>query len=195
MTAAEVNTVACEADHQVNRGKRPATTLRATEVRKLLEALVSDQPRAGRRRRLMPMMGGATVLLPAACASVVTGDHASAPVTNTSWARCYTSASLAPAGAYKFIGTTVTLTNVSGASARVTDALGVCAVLWRQGLLIRGKAGLGPRIGRDHRVPPLVACVMPDGIAAVFPGHARTCAALGLPRSDGTRSPRHNRPS
>jgi hypothetical protein len=34
-------------------------------------------------------------------------------------------------------------------------------------------------------VPPLTACVMRDGTAAVFPGTKATCAALGLPNADG----------
>jgi hypothetical protein len=30
-------------------------------------------------------------------------------------------------------------------------------------------------------VPPLIACVLADGRAAVFPGDQETCAQLGLP--------------
>jgi hypothetical protein len=160
---------------------------RAAAVRALLEDVVAERPQPGWRRRFMPTATGAAVaLLLAACAGVVAGDHATAPVrpvTNTTRARCYTSASLAPAGGYGFMGTIVTLSNRNGRPVQVTDALSVCAVLWRQGLLRRGIAGLGPRIGSHHPVPPLVVCVMPDGVAAVFPGRAHTCADLGLPRA------------
>jgi hypothetical protein len=159
--------------------------LHAAAVRALLEDLVADEPGPRRRRQLMPTVtSAAALLLLAACASAVTGDHATtAPVTNTSRARCYTSTRPAFTGAYGLIGTTVTLTKLDGASERVTDALGVCTVLWRQGLLRPGEPGLGPRIGSHHPVPPLVACVLPDGVAAVFPGRSRTCARLRLPRA------------
>lgn len=157
-------------------------THRAAAIRALLERQVAVQPRPDRSRRLMPAAACAVLLL-AACASVVAGDHASAPVTNTARAGCYTSASPAPARGYGLLGTTVSLTNPDGTPGHVTDALDVCAVLWRQGLLTLGKAGLGSRIGSNHPVPPLVACVMPNGVAAVFPGRPRTCANLGLPRA------------
>ena len=42
-----------------------------------------------------------------------------------------------------------------------------------------------PSPGADNPVPPLVACVMPDGTAAVFPGTRATCATLGLPNASG----------
>jgi hypothetical protein len=146
-----------------------------------------------RPRRLMPAAtGAAAVLLLAACASVVAGDRAIAPVTNTARARCYTSVSPSPASGYGQLGSTVSLTKPDGNPAQVTDAVNVCSVLWRQGLLTLGKAGLGPRIGRGHPVPPLVVCVMPNGVAAVFPGSHRTCTHLGLPRArpspDGERT-------
>jgi hypothetical protein len=38
-----------------------------------------------------------------------------------------------------------------------------------------------PSPGADNPVPPLVACVMPDGTAAVFPGTRASCVTLGLP--------------
>jgi hypothetical protein len=164
----------------------------AAAVRVLLEDLVADEPWPRRRRQLMPTVtGAAALLLLAACASAVTGDHATtAPVTNTSRARCYTSVRPAFTGAYGLIGTTVTLTKLDGKSERVTDALGICAVLWRQGLLRPGEPGLGPRIGSHHPVPSLVACVLPDGVAAVFPGRPHTCARLSLPREISRRRTR-----
>jgi hypothetical protein len=166
---------------------------RAAAIGALLEQHVAGQPVPGRPRRLMPgATAAAAVLLLAACASVVAGDRATAPVTNTARARCYTSVSPAPAGAYGLLGTTVSLTKPDGSPAQVTDALDVCAVLWRQGLLTTGKAGLGPLIGRNHPVPELVACVMANGVAAVFPGGPRTCAKLGLPRA---RPDLHRRPA
>jgi hypothetical protein len=159
-------------------------THRAGAISAMLEQHVAGQLVAGRPRRLMPgATATAAVLMLAACASVVAGDRATAPVTNTARARCYTSASSASAGGYGLLGTTVSLTKPDGTPAQVTDALDVCTVLWRQGLLTLGQARLGPRIGRNHPVPPLVVCVMPNGTAAVFPGRPRTCAKLGLPRA------------
>jgi hypothetical protein len=40
----------------------------------------------------------------------------------------------------------------------------------------------GPDTRTDHPIPPLVACTLDNGVAAVFPGDEQTCARLGLPR-------------
>jgi hypothetical protein len=39
-----------------------------------------------------------------------------------------------------------------------------------------------PHPGGEYPVPPLAACTLHNGIAAVFPGDDRTCLTLGLPR-------------
>jgi hypothetical protein len=81
---------------------------RGAAVRCMLEAVVTDQPRADRRHRLTVIAVCSAALVLAACASAVAYVHASAPVTDTSQARCYTKASLA--GGTNFAGTSVALT-------------------------------------------------------------------------------------
>jgi hypothetical protein len=62
------------------------------------------------------------------------------------------------------------------------QAISVCGALWRQGFLRPGAARIArPAPGTHDPVPPLVACVLPSGQAAVFPGTTHTCARLGLP--------------
>lgn len=129
-----------------------------------------------------------TVVSAASAVVLCTGAAAVAysayqPVTNTSSARCYTSASLG-AGNY----TTIASPGKNG-PARAENALGVCASLWQQGFLRPGAKGID-RFGssRTHdRVPGLVVCTMSDGTAAVFPGKPSTCGALGLPQATPAR--------
>jgi hypothetical protein len=58
-----------------------------------------------------------------------------------------------------------------------------CAAIWRAGAFQEGKPGIRSEVrsAGDYPVPPLVACVLPGGEAAVFPGDPATCADLGLP--------------
>lgn len=138
-------------------------------------------------------------LLVAVCAVVVaagTGAGAYAyvqhfePVTDKSEARCYTVASLS-AGPESF--TTIAQASRAGSSrpAQVADAVSVCAALWRQGILNPGPQGARGRATPDPagtgQLPPLVACVLPGGTAAVFPGTPRTCVTLGLPNAASYR--------
>ncbi|MBM9466640.1 hypothetical protein [Nakamurella leprariae] len=60
-------------------------------------------------------------------------------------------------------------------------ALDVCAAYWRSGVFAggRGDPDRAPT-GGSAPVPSLVACVLPDGKAGVFPGDATTCHGLGL---------------
>jgi hypothetical protein len=163
---------------------RPLPPRRRDAIRHQLETLVAAG--AGRRQRRKP------ALIATCAAAIVVGTSAGAlvyvhhtqPVTNKSEARCYTVANLA--GGEQFHGTTIAEAGVPGGKApQVDNAVSVCADLWRQGFLLPGAAGVArqPDTKAHHRVPPLVACVMPDGTAAVFPGNSRTCASLGLPRA------------
>jgi hypothetical protein len=104
----------------------------------------------------------------------------SQPVTVKTTARCYTVDSLA-AGT-NFFGTTIANAGRPGTTAQVNDALSVCAALWRQGCLKHGaRTALRPGPNEHRPVPTLVACTLPNGTAAVFPGRRGTCARLGLP--------------
>lgn len=68
-------------------------------------------------------------------------------------------------------------------SATAASAVGACSGLWQIGLIQPGAvvpdAASSPG---THPVPGLVACVLDGGQAAVFPGDAQTCHALGLPQ-------------
>jgi hypothetical protein len=78
-----------------------------------------------------------------------------------------------------------------GTQARVTNALATCTTVWADGFLTLGSTQVGGTrqppgtLTPDHPVPPLVVCVMPGGIAAVFPGNDNTCGALDLPAALG----------
>jgi len=68
----------------------------------------------------------------------------------------------------------------------VVNALATCEVDWREGFLGLGKRPLRSQLPPDQRtVPPLVACVLNDGVAAVFPGTNATCSRLGLSNEGG----------
>jgi hypothetical protein len=74
----------------------------------------------------------------------------------------------------------------------VNNAISVCAALWRQGILHPGPQGARDRAtagpAGSSQVPPLVACVLPGGTAAVFPGPPSTCATLSLPNAASFRN-------
>lgn len=152
---------------------------RAAAMRRQLAAQVARKPR---RRRLLIAAGGMIVAAGATAAGYAFVPH-SQPVTDRDSARCYTVASLS-AGPQSYTG--IAVPTRSGRPGQVTDALAVCASLWSQGFLHAGPRGAAapaapPSPNAHNPVPSLVACVMPDGTAAVFPGGKSACAALGLP--------------
>lgn len=110
-------------------------------------------------------------------------DH----VTDKRMARCYSSA--VREDGRDFPGTSVQVGTPTRPGDRaappaglVEDALSLCSLLWRDGQLLIGKAGVqDPTPDLPHAIPPLTECVLPDGSAAVFPGDSQTCERLGLP--------------
>lgn len=118
-----------------------------------------------------------------AVASFVTSKPAS--VVNE--VRCYTEADTAG-----FYSSAVLATTHGALGDAAEDAVGNCAELWRIGLLSLGPADAQkPPVPHDpkqaaepaeHIVPSLTACVLDEGVAAVFPGSAGTCERLGLPQ-------------
>jgi hypothetical protein len=122
----------------------------------------------------------------AAAATIV--HLTSAPVTETDLARCYAVDSLA--GGNDFRGTSVAAAGPIGSHAQVTNALSACTFIWQDGLMAPGAgAKMTPseraHLNPDHPVPHLVVCVLPSGVAAVFPGNKETCQTLGLPAAEG----------
>jgi len=83
-------------------------------------------------------------------------------------------------------------TSISNAASRDEAAPAVppnivddCAAAWRIGVLKLNDPHVGAQPSGDYPVPPLVACVLPSGEAAVFPGPATTSGDLGLPALKG----------
>lgn len=161
---------------------RPFPPQRRDETRQLLE----DAARATLRRRRRRWLSRTTIAVGAA-ALLTTGGVATAYVGyqnahQTTDVRCYTK--VVRDEGEGFPGTTVT-TRGTGSNGRTApaDPVRACADLWRQGVLRPGARTAGDVDGRTHRVPPLQACVLDDGTAAVYPAaDERTCAGLGLPR-------------
>jgi hypothetical protein len=161
----------------------PATRLAA--MRRELAAVVAAPP--SRRRRPLLIAASAVVVAAGTSAGAYAYVARSQPVTDKNEARCYTVASLSD-GPQSYTSLAQATPVNSGKPGQVTDALGDCASLWQQGFLHAGLRGAAmpiaaPSPGAENPVPPLVACVMPDGTAAVFPGTRATCATLGLPNA------------
>ena len=158
---------------------------RRAAIHRELAAVVAAPP--SRRRRPLLIAGAAVVVAAGTSAGAYAYVARSQPVTDKGEARCYTVAGLS-GGPQSYTSLAQATPVNSGKPGQVTDALGDCASLWQQGFLRAGPRGAAmptavPSPGADKPVPPLVACVMPDGTAAVFPGTRATCATLGLPNA------------
>lgn len=104
--------------------------------------------------------------------------------TDRSIAHCFATASLNLSGNH--IDFTVAAPDTGNPSIEdaATAAMAICADAWRQGRLSSTvpyvswpAPGAAPQ---SNPVPPLIACVLPSGRAAVFPGDETTCSRLGL---------------
>jgi len=73
----------------------------------------------------------------------------------------------------------------NGVGDAAAAAMEVCTGGWAQGRFsVTDPKVSDPHPNRtDFPVPPLVACVLPDGTVGVFPGDARTCAILEIPQA------------
>jgi hypothetical protein len=156
---------------------------RRADMRTLLQAAVREaRPVRSRRIRYALTGAGAAVLVAGGGAVAYSSLSSSAPVVDRASARCYSIASYHAGN--NFPGTTVSSASAAGQSgqSQVANALDVCTDLWRQGFLQLGVASVTahPDTAVAHPVPPLAACVLPDGRAAIFPGGPTTCAHLGL---------------
>jgi len=144
--------------------------------------------RAVSRRVAVLGIAGSLALTGTAAAVVVT-HLTSAPVTETDYARCYSVANLT--GGDHFAGSSVADAGPIGSHAQVTNALSSCTLLWADGFLTLGSTQVGGTrqppgtLTPDHPVPPLVVCVLPNGVAGVFPGNKTTCQTLGFPAAKG----------
>ena len=165
---------------------------RAEADKAVLSAAVREatRPAAGRAgHRSLVSLGTRGTIAGILVAGAVAGGATAAVVLSAQrptvfdQARCYSepSTDFGPS----FPGTSAAVAQPAGSSATSTDvadqALEVCGAVWRQGLLRYGSPNAGGDGIPDHPVPSLVACVLPSGEAAVFPGDRSTCGALGLP--------------
>lgn len=157
----------------------------------LLDTVAASTASSGRRRfsRVAVTAAAVTAILVAGTGTAVAYHFlASAPVTDTQTARCYSRASTDFGSS--FPGTTVDSVGTRAVSGQngplgVRAPISVCAYLWEIGAVHPG-AQTHPNPSatppaNDVPVPHLVGCVLPDGSAAVFPGPDGTCEKLGLP--------------
>lgn len=145
-----------------------------------LECALADLPPRLRVRK--PLVLGVMALGTLATTGAAAAYVATRPASVHDQARCYATASLA--GGEDFKGTTVGLAQSADGKTGSASAVELCATVWRAGV-VRSDGGPVPdKLATDLPVPPLVACTLNNGVAAVFPGDARTCEQLGLPSLD-----------
>jgi hypothetical protein len=142
------------------------------------------KPNRARRKvsRYVAVLVGASVLAlgGTAAAAYVASKPATLPVADG--LRCYTKASLE--GGDNFYGTTIARARAADGTRSTEGAVEACSGLWDQGFLqLDKKQPAQPdAMTPDQPIPPLVACTLDNGMAAVFPGDAQTCFHLGLPQ-------------
>lgn len=166
------------AQEQLRAAARDAATMFSpgSELPPLQLKQSARQPR--RRKGPVIATGIAAIALATGAAGYAVAAHQ--PVTDRSQARCYAVANL-NSNRYTTFGHAT-----RRGSGEIADAVSVCAALYRQGIMKLGVGIVreGPVVG-DQNVPPLIACTLTNGTAAVFPGRHGTCAALGLPAATG----------
>lgn len=162
---------------------------RREAARRQLEHVVKRSAKTGRRvrpsgRRPKPAVLTAVVAVVAIGAGAAFAVVQDQPVTNRSGARCYT---VPDPNSSDYTTIAVAGSPTPGKPVPLSDALSVCALLFRQGFLRPDGAGIErfPDTSKVHQVPPLVACIMRDGTAAVFPGSHGICERIGLPAATG----------
>jgi hypothetical protein len=142
------------------------------------------KPQRARRKvgRYVAILVGASALAlgGTAAAAYVASKPATLPVSDG--LRCYTKATLD--GGDDFYGTTLAQARAADGSYSSRRAIESCSGLWDQGFLqLDKKQPARPEaLTPEQPIPPLVACTLDNGMAAVFPGDAQTCFHLGLPQ-------------
>jgi hypothetical protein len=166
---------------------RPLPRARFEADQELLRALAfaeGGRTTRGARRGVI-VAGFAGVMLVAAGGVAAAGALlAGQPATDRSIGRCYTAISTDFGD--DFPGTSMSNAARPGQTAPELPPLALenCAAAWRAGVIAAPGTQPKPDAAGEYPVPPLVACVLPSGEAAVFPGSAGTCSILGLPPLD-----------
>ena len=138
--------------------------------------------RIPRRRRAAVIAAGALLIAGTGVGTAAAFGAFSAKPTDRSTAYCYGTAQLTddPAARIEFAVAGNDPNGTPGDAAAA--ALDICAAYWRAGVLDGSgppRTDVVPGTG-DALVPDLVACVLPTGQLAVFPGDRLTCARLGV---------------
>jgi hypothetical protein len=165
--------------------------MRETEQNPAAAPAGSASPRRSRRRLACFLVPGALIAL-AGSAVAATEVMGSSPASLSDSVRCYSADRLNA----QYTGTSMTAAtrgaSLTGISSTVTSAVNACAGLWASTLVQPGKSGPptvrpGDRLTipsakpGQGKVPPLTACVLESGEAAVYPGNDRKlCQNLGL---------------
>lgn len=158
----------------------PSSRRARTEHRKALRKVLMDlNVRSSSRKRPRMVIGLSIILATVGGAAATAAVYVHfRPVTNTNYAHCYSFSKVGDNG------TAVAVAGKPGSDAQVTNAIGTCSMLWRDGFLANGVSHV-IRVTESttiHPIPSLVVCTMPNGTAGVFPGTSSTCAKLGLPK-------------
>jgi len=152
----------------------PARRRKAARLQ--LEEMVRRSAQAPQRRTPV-VVAAAIVVVMLSTGAAAAGVVAYHTITDKTEARCFTVARVHPRSAYF---TTIVQAGTTRSKGVVRDALKQCRGLFAAGELKRGHPVLRSHFKPTKHTPHLVACVWPDGTAAIFPGKAGTCHKLGL---------------
>jgi hypothetical protein len=164
---------------------RPMRDAHWVALRREIQKLGGAAPRRWRHSSAAILLGVSCVASGVGVAAAAVYTHYE-KVSNITTAHCYSLAQLGDNG------TSIAVLNVNTGSSQVTDALGTCGMLWRDGFLAPGVSHIVhvTETTTVHPVPNLVVCTMRDGTAGVFPGNSSTCSVLGLSQpKPGTTNP------
>jgi hypothetical protein len=147
-----------------------------------LEEILQESRRSRRWRGRTFMIGITSAALLGGGAAAARVLRAPAGATDKSRLRCYT---VVDVGRGKnFVGAETAFARTSPAGSPELPAgiraVDMCASLWSQGFLTPGANAHDPDESVVHPVPPLTACLLPNGVAAVFPAPKGTCEQLDL---------------
>jgi len=154
---------------------RPMRVTHWVALRREVQKLGGVAPRRWHRSSVAMLLAISSVAGGVGVATAAVYTHFE-KVSNITTAHCYSLPQLGDNG------TTIAVLSVTTGSSQVTDALGTCAMLFRDGFLTPGVSQLVhvTQPTTVHAVPNLVECTMPDGTAGVFPGNSSMCSVLGL---------------
>lgn len=169
------------ADDQTDQAIDQATQARHLTYLRSLPAGPGDRASADRRRgrQRLVVAGLAAGILIAAGGGTAAALGLFGEASDTTTGYCYATADLNDSSNNR------TEFAAAGTDEHPNDAaaggIDVCAAYWRSGVFTGGGVDPSrPPTGGSEPVPPLVACVLPSGKAAVFPGDPTTCHSLGL---------------